>query len=96
MWKKKYFQEKKKTAPLEAHTEELKLDLDQINKKIIQIIDSETKHSAQVGYLTSAETAVRKFCEIYYNKIFFYLLRILFCKLYELNMRFKIFAIKLI
>ncbi|CAF0788679.1 unnamed protein product [Rotaria sp. Silwood1] len=55
MWKKKYFQEKKKTASIEEQSTQLKTELDQINKKILDIIDKESKHSAQTGHLKSAE-----------------------------------------
>jgi len=60
MWKKKYFQEKKKTSPIEGKVTQLKTDLDLIHSKIIQIIDNECKHSAQVGCLRDAETGVRR------------------------------------
>lgn len=56
MWKKKYFQEKKKTPPIEGQITQLKTDLDLIHSKIIQIIDNECKHSAQAGCVHEAET----------------------------------------
>ncbi|CAF0842899.1 unnamed protein product [Rotaria sordida] len=55
MWKKKYFQEKKKTSSLEEQSTQLKTELDQINKKILDIMGKESKHSAQIGHLKSAE-----------------------------------------
>jgi hypothetical protein len=59
MWKKKYFQEKKKTPPIEERAVQLKTDLDLIHSKIVQTIDNESKHFAQVGCSKEAEIAVR-------------------------------------
>ncbi|CAF2401003.1 unnamed protein product [Rotaria sp. Silwood2] len=55
MWKKKYFQEKKKTSSIEEQPTQLKTELDEINKKILDIIDKESKHSAQMGHVKLAE-----------------------------------------
>jgi hypothetical protein len=59
MWKKKYFQEKKKTPALDQQSTQLKNDLEQLHDKTVQIIDNEAKHSAQVGCLQEAEVGVR-------------------------------------
>ena len=58
MWKKKYFQEKKKTPSIEDRVSELKNDLEFLHSKTMQTIDNESKHSAQVGCLTEAEMGV--------------------------------------
>ncbi|CAF3825968.1 unnamed protein product [Rotaria magnacalcarata] len=55
MWKKKYYRERKKTVPLEESSVQLKRDLDQINTKIVQSIDSESKQAAQAGNAKLAE-----------------------------------------
>lgn len=61
MWKKKYFQEKKKTPPVEEKVTQLKADLDFTHSKVLQTIDNECKHSAQAGCIREAETGVREF-----------------------------------
>ncbi|CAM2713674.1 unnamed protein product [Rotaria socialis] len=55
MWKKKYYRERKKTVPLEEISAKLKRDLDQINTKIVQSIDSESKQTAHAGNAKLAE-----------------------------------------
>jgi hemerythrin len=60
MWKKKYFREKKITAPLEQHVTQSSTNLDKIHKKIIQTIDNECKNQVQMGNSKEAETGVRK------------------------------------
>jgi hypothetical protein len=60
MWKKKYFQEKKKTPAIEDRADQLKTDLDLIHSKTIQIIDNECKHFTQMGFLKEAEAGVRR------------------------------------
>ncbi|CAF1568728.1 unnamed protein product, partial [Didymodactylos carnosus] len=55
MWKKKYFNEKKKSPPLEERVQQLQTDLDQIQKKTVVTMDQESKHAAQTGYLKESE-----------------------------------------
>ena len=59
MWKKKYYQEKKKTPALEDQNKNLKIDLDQSHQKILQNIENESKHSVQTGHLKESEINVR-------------------------------------
>ena len=59
MWKKKYFNEKKKTPPLEERMMLLRSDLEQIHKKTVQTIDIEAKHATQMGYAKEADIGVR-------------------------------------
>ena len=59
MWKKKYFQEKKKTSPLEDRVAQLKTDVDFHHGKTVQIIENESKHATQVGAVKEAELGVR-------------------------------------
>ncbi len=58
MWKKKYFNEKKKHPPLDDRIATLKNELEQIHKKTIQTIESEAKYASQMGYTKEAETGV--------------------------------------
>ncbi len=58
MWKKKYFNEKKKTPPLEERILLLKNDLEQIHKKTVQTVEAEAKHATQMGYTKEAEIGV--------------------------------------
>ena len=60
MWKKKYFNEKKKTPPIEEQSTKLKADLDQAHNKIVQTMDNECKHTAQIGSVKDAEVGVRE------------------------------------
>jgi len=59
MWKKKYFQEKKKTPALEERSTQLKTELELIHGKTVQIIDNEIKHAAQVGSSKETDIEVR-------------------------------------
>ena len=59
MWKKKYYQEKKKTPALEDQNKNLKIDLDQSHQKILHNIENESKHSVQTGHLKESEINVR-------------------------------------
>lgn len=75
MWKKKYFQEKKKTPPIDDCSTQLKTDLELIHDKIVQIIDNESKHAAQVGSVKEAEMGVRNIFISFNNKknpVFFF------------------------
>lgn len=58
MWKKRYYAEKKKTPALEEQQKQLKLELEQIQQKILQTIENESKHSAQTGHLKESEIDV--------------------------------------
>jgi hypothetical protein len=58
MWKKKYFHEKKKTPAIEGRSAQLKTDLEQMHSKIVQTMDNECKHTAQMGYLNESEAGV--------------------------------------
>ena len=54
MWKKKYFQEKKKTSPIEDRVAQLKTDVDFFHSKTVQVIENDSK---QVG--SGKETELR-------------------------------------
>lgn len=101
MWKKKYFQEKKKTSPVDDRSTQLKADLDLIHDKIIQIIDNESKHSGQVGVAKEAEIGVRKrkFSLILIKNLYFFLKNLILQKTraqYEIeNIRHQIDQAKL-
>ena len=58
MWKKKYFNEKKKTPPLEERVAQLKSELDQIHRKTVQTMDAEAKHALQMGYVKESDIGV--------------------------------------
>ena len=58
MWKKKYYAEKKKTPALEDQQRQLKLDLEQIQQRILQTVENESKHSSQMGHLKGSEINV--------------------------------------
>ena len=73
MWKKKYFQEKKKTPSLEENSTKLKADLDQLHEKIKQTIDNECKHTAQMGYSKEAEIGVKNIIFVFNDNNFHYL-----------------------
>ena len=60
MWKKKYFQEKKKTPAIEERSTQLKTDLELIHGKILQIIEQETKNATQAGNSKEADLGVRR------------------------------------
>lgn len=85
MWKKKYFQEKKKTPAIEERSTQLKTDLELINGKIVQIIDHETKHAVQVGYSKEAELGVRSKIESIYKKIIYFFLKNLILKIVRIQ-----------
>ncbi|CAF0852734.1 unnamed protein product, partial [Didymodactylos carnosus] len=55
MWKKRYFNEKKKMPPLEGRIHHLQTDLSQTQNKTIINMDQESKHAAQTGFLKEAE-----------------------------------------
>ncbi|CAF1020700.1 unnamed protein product [Adineta steineri] len=55
MWKKKYFNEKKKHPQLDERISTLKTELDQIHKKTSQTMEAEAKYAAQMGYIKEAE-----------------------------------------
>ncbi|CAF0892825.1 unnamed protein product [Adineta ricciae] len=54
MWKKKYFNEKKKHPPLEERINMLRNELDQMHKKTVQTMEAEAKYAAQMGYTKEA------------------------------------------
>ena len=94
MWKKKYFNEKKKTPPLEEHVAQLKSELEQIQRKTVTIIDAEAKHAAQTGYLTESEIGVRYLCVTFLYFPCLFLCRIFAYASRAHIMTFKIFDIK--
>ncbi|CAF3818811.1 unnamed protein product, partial [Adineta steineri] len=55
MWKKKYFNEKKKHPQLDERISTLKTELDQLHKKTSQTMEAEAKYAAQMGYIKEAE-----------------------------------------
>lgn len=57
MWKKKYFQEKKKTSSLEDRVAQLKGDVEFYHGKTMQIIENENK---QPGSAKDTELRVRR------------------------------------
>ena len=67
MWKKKYFNEKKKHPPLEERINTLRSELDQMHKKTIQTMEAEAKYAAQMGYTKEAANGVRRLVPISEN-----------------------------
>ncbi|UJR30526.1 hypothetical protein I4U23_018055 [Adineta vaga] len=54
LWKKKYFNEKKKHPPLDERITTLRNELDQMHKKTVQTMEAEAKYAAQMGYTKEA------------------------------------------
>lgn len=59
MWKKKYYNEKKKHVPLEERINALRSEVDQSQKKTLQTMEAEAKYAAQMGYGKEAAAGVR-------------------------------------
>ncbi|CAF1079193.1 unnamed protein product [Adineta steineri] len=57
MWKKKYFQEKKRNSPIEHRITELNTELDKIHKKVEEAYTNEPKHSAKTNQSKETETS---------------------------------------
>ncbi|CAF4297409.1 unnamed protein product, partial [Adineta steineri] len=57
LWKKKYFQEKKRNSPIEHRITELNTELDKIHKKIEEAYTNEPKHSAKTNQSKETETS---------------------------------------
>jgi hypothetical protein len=58
LWKKKYFAEKKKTAPLEDRVNELLGEIDTNHKRIYNAIESDIKNAAIGGYREESQAKV--------------------------------------
>ncbi|CAF0842024.1 unnamed protein product [Adineta ricciae] len=56
LWKKKYYQEKKRTQPLEQNSQQSTSELDRLHKKTEQTIENEWKHATEMGYTREADT----------------------------------------
>ena len=75
VWKKKYFEEKKKTPPLEEQCTKLRQELDQLHRKIMSTLESKTeregrrqppdKPSTQVRASTTHFQFASKFWDLY-------------------------------
>lgn len=49
LWKKKYFDEKKKTAPLEEQTNRLREDLETLHRKLMNTLEGPKEKNVKLG-----------------------------------------------
>ncbi len=57
-WKKKFYNEKKKTPLVETQIQNLESDLEQQQKKLVQFIESDIKNAASSGLKRESEAKV--------------------------------------
>lgn len=55
LWKKKYFNEKKKTPPLEERMNALVREIEQCQKKMFHTLENEIRNAALIGYNRESE-----------------------------------------
>ncbi|UJR16114.1 hypothetical protein I4U23_003026 [Adineta vaga] len=58
LWKKKYYQEKKRTGPIELQSTQSTAELERLHKKTEQTIETEYKHAIEMGYTKEAELEI--------------------------------------
>ena len=49
VWKKRYFEEKKKTPPLEEQTSRLKEELEQLHRKLMTTLEGPKEKNVKLG-----------------------------------------------